>query len=170
MTKHAFVDESFKRSYTVAAAVMSAADVNNARGVIRALLRPRQLRIHFTKESDARRSLILDALETLDLRAWLYVVTGPSRHPRDACLAHMIPDLAGEGVTRLVIERDESLVHAERQMLYELTRKHAPEMSYEHMRAREDPLLAVPDAIAWCWTKGGRWKARVSAYSTEIRA
>jgi hypothetical protein len=22
-------------------------------------------------------------------------------------------------------------------------------------------MLAVPDAIAWCWAKGGVWKARI---------
>lgn len=141
MTLHAFVDESFQRSYTVAAAVMSAGDVNRARGVIRGLLRRGQLRIHFKKESDARRSQILDALETLDLRARLYVVTEPTTHPRDACLAKMIPDLAREGVARLVIERDESLVRAERQMLYALAHTHAPDLN---LRAHASPGRPAP--------------------------
>lgn len=169
MTFHAFVDESFNRAYTVAAAVIPASDVNHARGVIRSRLRPGQFRIHFKKESDARRSQILDQLETLDLRARLYVATKEVSHPRDACLEQMVPDLAAVGVTRLVIELDESLVHAEKQMLYELTRKRAPGLTYEHLRAREALLLVAPDAIAWCWTKGGRWRARVAGFCTEIQ-
>ena len=170
MTQHAFVDESFQRAYTVAAAVLPAGDVNAARSTIRQLLRPGQKRIHFKKESDARRSQILDTLETLDLNTRLYVATSSTKYPRDACLDRMIPDLGATGVTRLVLELDDSLVRAERRMLHQLTRKHAPDMSYEHLRAHEDLLLCVADAIAWCWSRGGHWKTRVAGYSTAIQA
>lgn len=30
-------------------------------------------------------------------------------------------------------------------------------------------LLAVPDAIAWCWAKGGQWRDRVQLLVTEVR-
>jgi hypothetical protein len=28
---------------------------------------------------------------------------------------------------------------------------------YEHRKGSAESLLAVPDAIAWCWAKGGEW-------------
>lgn len=169
MTRHAFVDESFQRNYTMAAAVLPAGEVNAARSTIRQLLRPGQKRIHFKQESDARRSQVLDTLETLDLRARLYVAVTPTRHARDVCLELMIPDLAAERVRRVLLERDDSLVQADRKLLYHLTRKHAPDMEYDHMRAHEDLLLCGAAAIAWCWTRGGCWRARVAKYCTEIR-
>jgi hypothetical protein len=37
------------------------------------------------------------------------------------------------------------------------------------MRAYEESLLAIPDAIAWSWAKGGHWRARVSEIVTDVR-
>lgn len=34
-------------------------------------------------------------------------------------------------------------------------------LRYEHRRAREELFLAIPDAIAWCWARGGTWRQRV---------
>lgn len=134
MTLHAFVDESFAGDYIVAAAVVPADDVKAARLAVRRLLKPGQARIHFKKESDARRAQILSGLEALDLTVRVYVAEN-GHDARNVCLERMVPDLATLGVTRLVLERN-------------------------------DPLA---DAVAWCYTKGGRWRDRVSAYSTVIR-
>ncbi|TDC49830.1 hypothetical protein E1212_17015 [Jiangella ureilytica] len=168
VTLHAFVDESFAGDYIVAAAVVPANDVNGARAAVRRLLRPGQERIHFKKESDARRAQILTGLEALDLTVRVYLAEN-GRDARSVCLERMVPDLATLGVTRLVLERSDPLVDADRRALFELTRKHACDLEYRHLRAHEDLLLCVADAVAWCYTKGGRWRDRVSAYSTVIR-
>lgn len=166
---HAFVDESFSGDYVVAAAVVPASDVNAARAAIRRMLKPGQARLHFKKESNARRAQILNGLTALTLTARVYVTE--NRHEaRNACLECMVPDLAAAGVARLVLERDDSLVEADRRALFELTRKHGAQLEYRHLRSSEDLLLCAADAVAWAWAKGGRWRARVSRYTTEIRA
>jgi hypothetical protein len=33
-------------------------------------------------------------------------------------------------------------------------------LRYEHRRASAEQLLAIPDAIAWCWANGGDWRRR----------
>lgn len=33
------------------------------------------------------------------------------------------------------------------------------ELVYWHDSATAEPLLSIPDAIAWAWTKGGKWAA-----------
>lgn len=74
----------------------------------------------------------------------------------------VVRDLAAVGGTRLVIERDESLVQADRAALFQSVRAHGvPELRYEHPRAHEEPMLWVSDAVAWCYGKGGAWRARV---------
>ena len=35
------------------------------------------------------------------------------------------------------------------------------------MRANDELLLCLPDAIAWCWAKGGHWRTRIT---TAVRA
>lgn len=167
MTRHAFVDESFSGDYLVAAAILPAGDVAQARRTMRSVLDRRQRRIHFKDESPARKERIVSTVETLAVDARVYV-TRNTRAAREACLAQLVPDLAAIGVTRLVLERDDSVLKFDRQKLFQLTKKHAPELEYQHLRAHEDILLCIPDAVAWCWAKGGRWKARVAHFTTEI--
>jgi hypothetical protein len=33
---------------------------------------------------------------------------------------------------------------------------------YEHLKPHEEPLLWVPDAVAWCYGNGGDWRRRVA--------
>jgi hypothetical protein len=167
MALHAFVDESVVSNYIVAAVVVPANGVTAGRRVMRGLLRGGQKRTHFYKESDPRRAQILAGIESLDADVRVYVAK-KARSARLDCLSRMVPDLAAAGVSRLVLERDDSLVEADRKVLYQLTRENAPGLTYTHLRAKEDELLWAPDAIAWCWSRGGRWRERVAAYTTEI--
>lgn len=60
----------------------------------------------------------------------------------------------------------------DRQHLIEITREVGcrDTLRYEHRRAEQDMLLAVPDAIAWCWAKGRQWRDRIEPLVTEVRA
>lgn len=167
MTFHAFVDESFAGSYMVAAAVVPVGDVNAHRAVLRGVLQPGQRRIHFKDERPARKDLVLSAIDTLDVSAVVYV-TKNDRQARGACLARMVPDLAAAGVTRLVLERDDSLLTFDQRTLDALKREHCPDLYYDHQRAHNDLLLCLPDAIAWCWAKGARWRQRVAPFTREL--
>lgn len=40
---------------------------------------------------------------------------------------------------------------------------------YRHHRAHEEPLLALPDAIAWSWHRGGQWRKRVEPLVTAVK-
>jgi len=43
------------------------------------------------------------------------------------------------------------------------------DLRYEHRRASSEVLLALPDAVAWCWAKGGDWRRRIAPAVTEVR-
>ncbi|PZF85028.1 hypothetical protein C1I92_06775 [Jiangella anatolica] len=165
---HAFVDESFEGDYVVAVVTAADGHVTAHRAAMRRLFRRGQSRIHFKKENDARRGQILAGIAALDLTVRVYV-TDNGRTARRACLERMVPDLAELGVTRLVLERDDAVVEADRRMLFELTGKQSADLEYRHLRASEDPLLCVADAVAWCYAKGGRWRQLISVFTTVIR-
>ncbi len=67
-----------------------------------------------------------------------------------------------------MIEQDDSLLDWDRRQLYALARE-APLLRYEHRRASAEQLLAIPDAIAWCWAKGGHWRRRIQPAVTTVR-
>jgi len=171
---HVFVDESKQRDYLLIAAVVLPGDLAGARRELRTLVMPGQRRLHMKKESDARRSAIVDAIASTGATATVYDAGRPGRHELDArerCLHALVVDVAAVGHHMLVLEQDDSLLWWDQQRLIEITREVGcrDTLRYEHRRAEHELLLAIPDAIAWCWAKGGHWRDRVQPLVTEIR-
>ncbi|HEX6684851.1 MAG TPA: hypothetical protein VF062_18830 [Candidatus Limnocylindrales bacterium] len=69
-----------------------------------------------------------------------------------------------------MLERDDSHAEADRRLLRaELQAAGAADrLTYEHVRAYEEPLLAIPDAVAWCWVKGGHWRVKAKQMVTAF--
>jgi hypothetical protein len=90
---------------------------------------------------------------------------------RAACLRAVIEDLADGQQTLLVLEQDDSLLRWDKQRLIEYTRDSGCRSAfrYEHRRAKADLMLCVPDAVAWCWARGGWWKQRIADVVADVR-
>ena len=60
---------------------------------------------------------------------------------------------------------------ARRRWLYERVRAAgcAETLRYQHQWAHEEPLPAIPDAVAWCRAKGGEWRRRVEPIIERVR-
>ena len=85
-----------------------------------------------------------------------------NRLARTRCLEALTEDLASRGRVRLVLERDDSVLAHDKRVLFDHVRKTgAVELEYLFLRAHEECLLAIPDAVAWCWAKGGTWRTAV---------
>lgn len=164
MTKWVFVDESKRSGYVLAATVVP--DLDAGRKVVRGLITPGRRRLHMNHEHDRHRRVIVSALATMSITATVY--DAARRYPTDraaraACFAALVKDLASAGNTCLVIEQDDSLVRSDRQELYRLTRAAGitDVLEYRHQRAYEEPLLALPDVVAWCWVRSSEWRRRI---------
>lgn len=172
MAVHVFVDEIKSKGYVLAAAALLPTDLGKARKTVTSLVKSRQRRVHFSSESEPRRKQILDVVLGLSPEVVLY---DSSRHPRrrqrDACLEALIDDLAARNAQMLTVERDDSVLEVDRKLLYRRVREAgcADTLTYRHQRGHEEPLLAIPDAIAWCWNRGGQWKKRVDPVVTGVR-
>lgn len=168
---HVFVDETKESGFLITAAVVRRQELEVARKTVRGLVLPGQRRLHFASERDSRRRQILDALLPLTVGVTAYDGSAhPRRRQRDVCLERMVADLAERGAEVLVIERDDSVMDQDRRLLYWLVRELGCEkLVYRHHRAHEEPLLAIPDAVAWCLQRGGHWKDRVREVVGEVR-
>lgn len=168
---HVFVDETKRRGLLIAAAAVAPAQLDPARRTMRSLILPRQRRLHLVKESDGRRKKILDAIVELAPAVTLYDATAhPPKRQREACLRALAADLMTARVQRLVLERDEALEELDREVLYQQVRRlDYADLRYEHLRAHQEPLLAIPDAVAWCWSRGGIWQDRVREIVHGVR-
>ncbi len=161
----AFLDESHRDAhYIVCVAMVVVEDLESARKALRALRLPGQRRIHFAAESDRRRRKLLSQIAELDLTTAIYSI----RHPGDTVartliLAAMVPDLRSRGVVRLVIESRESQDRRDRADLYRTVGPDPdPTFTYRHQAPASEPLLWVPDAVAWAWGRNAEWRRRVN--------
>lgn len=158
-----FVDESKTKGYTMVAALVVPGDVASLRRNVKSLVLPGQRRIHFTKEQPERKRLILSQLTAFGAQSQVFHCATTSQvRGRDACLTGIVAYAAQHSHTRIVIERDESIERADRQVLYREVRRHGlrDTLSYTLEAPHQEPLLWVADAIAWSYTKGGEWKRR----------
>lgn len=158
-----FVDESKAKGYTMVAALVVPGDVTSLRRDVRSLVLPGQRRIHFTKEQPERKRLILSRLTAFGAQAQVFHCATKSQIlGREACLTGIVAHAAEHAHTKIVIERDESIEKADRQILFREVRRHGlgDILSYALEVPHQEPLLWVADAIAWSYTKGGEWKKR----------
>ena len=126
--------------------------------------------MHFTKEAPARRRKIVSVVGEINPTVRLYRAERNDAPSRRRCLAAIVRD-AAPAAERLVVERDESTADFDRRTLFEAVREFgcAATLTYAVSPAHSDPLLWVPDAVAWCWTAGGEWRGAVAAMCVEKR-
>ncbi len=173
-TAHLFIDETKDRDYLLVASVHPSSDLDPLRKLMRGMVLKGQHRIHMKKESDPRKRMIAAAICGVGVQATIY---DAGRHHRNelearaACLHGVVTDLDPHTPNLLVLEQDDSLIDFDRRQLYTITRtKQLHGVRYEHRRASAEQLLAIPDAIAWCWAKGGDWRRRIEPAVTVVRS
>lgn len=165
MSRHAFIDESVRGgTYIVCAVTVSPSDLNATRTALRSLRAKGQRRLHFSTESDQRRRQLLKELSTLELASTIYVAKHRDKTAARAAILHeAVVELRGSGVTRLVLEAREGQDKRDRATIYTALGPHPnPEFEYTHRKPASEPLLWVPDAVAWAWGRDRRWRQRVN--------
>lgn len=172
--RHIYIDETKERGYVLVASFHIADNLSDLRKTMRGLVLRGQTRVHMAKESDPRRRAICAAICAASVNATIYDAGQRYRdplHARSACLQAVISDTNVGEETLIVLEQDDSIIHWDRQRLIELTRAEGrrENLRYEHRRAKTELLLTVPDAIAWCWARGGHWKRRIEPVITTVK-
>lgn len=178
MTTNLYVDETKAKGYLVVAATTGASsgDLAVIRKEIKTLLLPGQRSLHMKSEKDQRRVKIADtfaAMAALGVRAIVYDAGrgGKELERRSRAIEALVENAASmPGPVRITFDLDETVMGLDQQQMIELTRQRdlKEQISYTHQHRHSEPLLAIPDAIAWCWARGGRWRDRVRPLVTEI--
>jgi len=169
---HIFGDESKARGFVLAAAIVQPCDLGRLRSEVGALRLPRQRRLHFANESDGRRKAIIKHFGAAGISAVIYDGSRyqDGKAARDAVIGQLADDAAAMAAACLILELDDSVAANDRAIIRERLLKAGRHNSlrYEHRRAHEECLLAIPDAVAWCWVKGGHWRRFADAIVTDV--
>lgn len=88
---------------------------------------------------------------------------------RTAALWAMVEDLGLQGARHLVLDQDDSTLASDKRTLFDAVRKHdlVDQLEYRHSRFRSEPLLCIPDAVAWCINRGPDWRRRIASLIEE---
>lgn len=161
----AYVDESKVGGLTLFVTLVATTTVKGVRRKVRTMCRGGSRRFHARKEGRKQIALGIEIVDELGLQVRVYDFRhlGGGVEARRAALTAMVHDLASLGVSQIVIERDDSLVGQDRQVLYEQVRKAAgagPLIEYQHTGGCDEPLLWPSDLVGWCWFRPD-WKAKV---------
>lgn len=169
--RHAYVDESKRGPYLMCAFVT---DPGHRSQVIAALDQIRMRgapRIHMKNESDATRRAVLSALCDLQVQSTMFVSRiKPMVTARAAILEEGIwPQIKRERITRLVLEPEAGQDERDRRQLFQLARRDGlTDFSYAHLPPITEPMLWVPDAIAWAYGAGGSWRQRAAPVISQV--
>lgn len=168
---HEFVDETKTPGrYILAATAIDPTDLPTVRSQLRSWRVRGSSSIHFTNEKDSTRRALLSRMVDLPVAVRLYVVEGRAREAvaRDLAMSRLAEGVLVRGSQRLVLERDDSMARGDRQQLARRFRAEPQPPSYVHLRAREEPLLWVSDAVAWCHQRGGVWPVLCERLVVEV--
>lgn len=160
---HVFVDESDRSAYLVCAARVYPAETAAMRRLVQSFRLPGQHRLHFVKERPSRRREILDALARTNVRVRLYSCRAQVKLARQRCLRQLVTDLEEPRAERLIIEPVDGLQTLDRETIYETSRgnPNLANLTYHHLSAHNEPLLWIPDAVAWAYGAGAPWQRRI---------
>ncbi|MCL2613806.1 MAG: hypothetical protein FWD95_11335 [Nocardioidaceae bacterium] len=170
-----FIDETKAKGYVVVAAVCPDASLAVARREIGKLVLPGQRSIHMKHESARRRGHIADAICRLSAVGVHVIVLDAGRGPepevvrRARALRTIVSRAAQEASASLVLDLDETLLARDARTLSAAVRASgATSVTYSHQPLRSQPLLSIPDVVAWCWARGGDWRRRVAPIVSEV--
>jgi hypothetical protein len=154
----------------VCAVVVAPGDLSDLRTFMKGQRVKGSRRIHMKSESDATRKRLLASISDLNIEARLYLTStrGVSqRVARDRCLRSMVPDLCSAGVRNLYLESCSQDLQDSR-VLIDARRgtTQRDQFHFDHRSPASEPLLWLPDAIAWAWGRDSSWRARVEGLVT----
>jgi hypothetical protein len=165
--RHFFVDETKAKGFRLCAVALESHRLSFAREQVNQLRLRGQRRIHFVDESDSRRRQILSVLADLEPEVTFFECALKSENTaRELALTQLVKFAGLAAPARLVIEKDETHLAFDRRILSTEVRflGLGGEIQFRHETAMAEPLLVLPDALAWVRQRSGAWKREMTRF------
>jgi hypothetical protein len=171
MSCNTYVDESARNNYLLCGVNVQQNEISEVRDTLRAL-RPRsQSRIHMYQESKATQAALLREIRALNVSSWIISISVQvAKLPNSRFIAiSKIAGIESFRESRLLVMDQSSSYVGDKRVLSQVARKVDYQFPhYRHMNSRHEPLLWLPDIIAWCYGRGGTWRDAVEPLVTEV--
>jgi hypothetical protein len=166
----AFVDESIRgQRYLLCCSLVHAQNIPAIRQQIeKSQFKGR--RIHFNSANTATRRNFLNLLNNAPTQSLLVVSNINHRthlfQARHQALAELVSVLQRRKVERLIIESRGDDSDDVRTIL--TSRSKRERLYFEHRQAKHEPMLWIPDAVAWCYGAGGVWASEIESLVERV--
>jgi hypothetical protein len=166
------VDESKSKKFIMAAVQIDSAEAPRARKVLSGLRLKGQQHIHFANEGPSRRRRILSEITKIDLHCTFLVTDQKDeKQGRQNCLNELIETLIRSEEYLIILDYDENHIVSDKQVIRSALEKRGLTslVTYRHERSRSQPLLWLPDILAWTLARSGEWSKSLSRFTTTTK-
>ena len=171
MPHNVYLDESIRSSYFLCAVVISSSETARLRAHLKKLRTAGQTAIHMQTETTARQAQIADSLHDVPCKALIIDVAMPRRADlaaRKQALEQACSHTFLQDAQLITLDSSNSITQDRQTIAQATTVKNLNFPHYRHMNSRHEPLLWLPDIIAWCYGRGGTWRDAVEPLVTEV--
>lgn len=174
MTHHAFIDESVRPGrYLLTAAIVPSNELATVTRQVRALFPRKNRRTHLSAEGKARRRELLKAYSRVEATSHVVLTAyhrGDDQPARERCL-DVILALSAEWRLRMLVldSRGPQRDALDRRFIAQSLQAHdRDDLQYTHRGSRDEPLLSLPDAVAWAVGAGGVWRQLIDPVVGDV--
>jgi hypothetical protein len=171
MPSNIYVDESIRNSYFLCAVQVDTSQISQLRLKAKMLRTNGQTSVHMQTETKSRQSQIATNISSFEFRAILFHVTRPGitdLSARRIALESMFMNSQMFSAQLITFDTSNS-IQQDRRIISEVSRSKGINIPhYRHMNSRHEPLLWLPDIVAWCYGRGGLWRDAVEPLVNEV--
>jgi len=171
MAKHIYVDESERSNfYVLCAAEVPSQDTKKIRREMLNLRATLGKQVHmFALPIEAKR-IAIDTILRQKISSQLLISTEPGRNSlarRRLLISRLCSLQVLDETLMLTFDASNSMPQDLKLLATELKRFEGS-LPYRHLPSRQEPLLWIPDVIAWAYGRGGNWREHVLPAISEI--
>ena len=171
MPFNTYIDESVRKSFILCLAQVNSSETGEIRKQLRTIRHHKRHFIHMQEESKATQLRISREILQLSISATIIVagleqVSNSTARSNAMSCAVTKPAFSDSQLVTLDLSNS---VARDRQIIREASRLHGGKFPhYRHMNSRHEPLLWLPDIVAWCYGRGGPWRDAVEPLVDEV--
>ena len=166
MATHLFIDESVQKSFVLVGVNFNASHVALGRQHTKKLLLLGQSFLHMKRESDARRKFLTQSIG--DFPCNISVIESRNSSSELSAtrqeLLRELAELSTTDVERIVLDRT---MESNRDLVT-IGRSKIASADVHHVPSRQEPLLWIPDIVAWAYAKGGEFRTLVMQLNPQV--
>lgn len=171
MALNCYIDESIRGEYILCVVYVKADQLNTIRHQVKNLRHPNRASIHIQEESKSTQNSIRRQISTISCRAQIFTASTrnqPISVARTTTLRRAVLHSSRLEVNLITLDASNSLLR-DRKNINDIAASHNIRVPhYRHMNSRHEPLLWLPDIVAWCYGRGGVWKEAVDPLIDEV--